>query len=86
MPAEDLNLHNLDLDPKFKGLPVRNLSDDDLLSIMQGAAEEIALCDYKSLEGISPQVIDIAYRMTVAVCGHAGEALMLRHAEAWEEE
>jgi hypothetical protein len=78
---EDTNIESLSMDLEYRGIPVSNLVDEDLLSIMQGACEEIALADYKSMQNLSPHVVEMAYNMTVVVMGHAGKALATRHAE-----
>lgn len=69
------------LSPEYHGLPVHDLTDEVILSQLEGTAEELSLPNYESLKPLSADCIVKMYKVIMIVCGHVGSALALRYEE-----
>jgi hypothetical protein len=71
------------LDNKFEGMAELTVTDETILSILEGTAEELSMLDYKSLSNISPQCIHKMYAVVNAIDGKVGKSLHKRYSELW---
>ena len=60
---------------RFQGLHDQGITDETLLSMMEGTADELSLLDAKSYKNVSPAVIAKAYKMVNVVYGEVGAPL-----------
>lgn len=74
------------LDNKFEGMAELTVTDETILSVLEGTAEELSMLDYKSLSNISPQCIHKMFTVVNCIDGKVGKSLHKRYSELWSEE
>lgn len=78
---------SLDLEDKlFQGMAEPTITDETMLSMMEGTCEEMSMLDYNSLCNLSAPVIHKMYVMIDAVTGKVGAPLLKRYSELWKED
>lgn len=62
-----------------------NITDETIMSILEGTAEELCLADYESLRDVTAKVIHKMYVVVDAICGSVPAPLTKRYNELWAE-
>jgi hypothetical protein len=75
-----------ELDPDYSGFAELTITNEDVLSILEGTADELMILDYKSLSNLSAPTVHKMYSVVMVVCGQVGPALSKRYSELWAEE
>jgi hypothetical protein len=68
-------------DDNYPGMTSKGITDETLLSIMEGSCEEIGDMNFESYANCSPVVISKAYNMVHLVMGSVGHGLTRAYRE-----